>query len=62
MILAVESPKDGLDAAGIPEVYRQFHNAERANPSLAYSNHPPYEAFPELSALPSVPPIVNPAA
>lgn len=57
-----DPPTDWLDAAGILEVYRHFDTAERANQSLACGNRPPYDAFPELPALPAVPPSVDPDA
>jgi hypothetical protein len=38
------------------------NNHDRANQSLACSNRPPYEAFPELPALPYVPDSIDPDA
>lgn len=55
-------PEDWLDAMGILDVYRQFYNHDRANQSLACGNPPPYEAFPTLPILSSIPDHVNPDA
>jgi hypothetical protein len=60
--LWLERPEDWLDAAGILDIYRQFYNQERANQSLACGNRPPFEAFPSLPLLPSVPDAVDPEA
>lgn len=43
-------------------VYRQFYNHDRANQSLACGNRLPFEAFPELPHLPSIPEVIDPDA
>jgi len=60
--LWAEHPVDWLDAMGILDVYRQFYNHDRANQSLACGNCPPYEAFPTLPVLASIPEHVDPDA
>lgn len=54
--------KDWLDADSILEVYRHFYNNERANQSSACGNCPPYEVFPQLPILDSVPDMIDPDA
>lgn len=58
--LWIDPPHDHHDAAGILDVYRHFYNHDRANQSLACGNRPPFEAFPELPALPHIPEIIDP--
>ena len=60
--LWIDPPHDYLDAASILDIYRQFYNHDRANQSLACDNRPPYEAFPDLPALPCIPEMIDPDA
>ncbi len=60
--LWLDPPEDWLAGADALEVYGDFYNHRRANQSLACGNRPPYEAFPELPALPTVPDEVDPDA
>jgi hypothetical protein len=54
------APHDHLEAADILDSYRHFYNHERANQSLACGNRPPFEAFPNLPALPHIPQLIDP--
>lgn len=60
--LWLERPADWEEAEAFLALYRQFYNQERANQSSACGNRPPYDAFPVLPVLPSIPDQVNPDA
>lgn len=60
--LWVDQPKDWRAAAEVLDEFRYFYNHERANQSSACGNMPPYEAFPELPVLRSLPETVDPDA
>jgi len=60
--LWLDPPENALIAEEMLDIYRMFYNTDRANQSLACGNRPPYEAFPELSALPHLPETVDPDA
>lgn len=61
-LLWLDPPENALMAEQMLDIYRMFYNTDRANQSLACGNRPPYEAFPELPALPHLPETVDPDA
>jgi hypothetical protein len=58
----VARPEDWLVGMEVADTFRYFYNHDRANQSSACGNRPPFEAFPILLTLPSVPETVDPDA
>lgn len=58
--LWLQRPTDWLAAASLLEQYQSFYNHERANQSPSCGNRPPYQAFPRLPAMPTVPDTIDP--
>ena len=58
--IRVKQPENVLQAKEVFEAHRYTYNHHRPNQSRACGNRPPYEAFPQLPRLPTVPEMVDP--
>ena len=58
--LYVLKPSDVPTMEDVMSAQRQFYNSQRPNQSLSCGNQPPYQAFPNLPTLPTVPNTVDP--
>jgi transposase InsO family protein len=58
--LAVDQPRDLVQAQEVTEVFVEHYNQERPHQGLACGNRPPRTAFPTLPSLPPLPSTVDP--
>lgn len=58
--LWIKRPENALEAGHVLDVYRQFFNQDRMHQGDICDNRPPYEAFPQLPALPHLPETIDP--
>jgi transposase InsO family protein len=58
--LAKDQPADLQQARAVTETFVKHYNVERPHQGLSCGNRPPLTAFPQLSALPALPSLVDP--
>jgi hypothetical protein len=58
--IRVKPPEDVFQAKEAFAVHRYTYNHHRPNQSKVCGNRPPYEAFPELPCLPTIPQTIDP--